>query len=104
MHWQKLYSSNWQGQVEYEMPLLAPVKDKREMDLAQEASEKESGKDFVHIALRNKSVSIIVDDTDFVQLVSQSDLLAYTSACSIEGKNWQTKKSVLFLLDNIPLA
>ena len=44
-----------QGQVEYEMPLLAPVKDKRDLVLDEEAVDRTPIKpEFVHILLKKR--------------------------------------------------
>lgn len=48
-------SSPAQGQVEYEMPLLAPVKDKRDLVLDEEAVDRTPIRpEFVHILLKKR--------------------------------------------------
>lgn len=41
----------FQGQVEYEMPLLAPIKDKRDLLVTKDNAENILEPQFVHISL-----------------------------------------------------
>ncbi len=48
-------SLQFQGQVEYEMPLLAPTKDKRLLPVEEEeVEEQQQQRPYVHIALKKR--------------------------------------------------